>query len=292
VIVDVVIVTFRSADVLTACLNSVASQVHPSAQIVVVDNTPEPTAAAEIAAIVANYPAATLIVSGSNLGFGAGANRGVAATTADVVLLLNPDAVLHAGALGAMGRRIHGDPTLAAVTGAIVTSTGDRYPSARRFPDFVTAGGHALLGLFRPDNRWSRRYLHPELPEWISGTAMCVSRAAFEAVGGFDESYFMYVEDVDICWRWRARGFRVAVVEEAGISHAVGSASETAPYAMVVAHHRSLWRFAVTTTSGWRVCLLPLVAGGLGVRTVLAMGFRAVHRRAPAALHGVRAPSD
>jgi N-acetylglucosaminyl-diphospho-decaprenol L-rhamnosyltransferase len=289
--VDVVVVSYRAADVLDACLASVDRQREPSARIVVVDNTTEPAAAAEVASIVARYPGARLVATGVNLGFGAGANRGMAETTAPAVLFLNPDAVLHPGALSALANALAADPTLAAVTGAVLTPTGDRYPSARRFPDLFTAAGHAVFGLVRPDNRWSSKYLHPEVPDWLSGTAMCVSRAAFETVGGFNEAYFMYVEDVDICWRWRERGFRVGVVEDAVITHSVGSASETAPYAMVLAHHRSLWRFAVSTTTGWKVCRLPLVAVGLAVRTVIAMGFRAIRRQAPAALHGVRALS-
>ena len=96
---------------------------------------------------------------------------------------------------------------------------------------------------------------------------MLLRRSAFEAVGGFDERYFMYVEDVDLCWRlWRA-GWRVAYEPAGRVVHTIGLSSEQTPYRMIAEHHRSLLRFSATTLTGPRRALLPLVAAGLAVRT-------------------------
>ena len=112
---------------------------------------------------------------------------------------------------------------------------------------------------------------------------MLLRRSAFEAVGGFDERYFMYVEDVDLCWRTWQAGWRVAYEPAGRVVHAIGVSSELAPYRMIMAHHRSLWRFAVRSAGPRRRPLLPVVAVGLAVRTVLAWAQRASRRRPHAA---------
>jgi N-acetylglucosaminyl-diphospho-decaprenol L-rhamnosyltransferase len=112
---------------------------------------------------------------------------------------------------------------------------------------------------------------------------MLARRAAFDEVGGFDESYFMYVEDVDLCWRLHQAGWRVGYEPRAGVVHTIGASSELAPYRMIAAHHRSLYRFAGKTSTGRQRALLPLVAVGLGARTVLAWGQRAYRGRPHAA---------
>ena len=90
----------------------------------------------------------------------------------------------------------------------IFTEAGDVYPSVRNFPSLTDAAGHALLALFSPENPFTRRY-NPGVPEddavigagWVSGSCFLARRSALEELGGFDESYFMYNEDMDLCWR-------------------------------------------------------------------------------------------
>jgi N-acetylglucosaminyl-diphospho-decaprenol L-rhamnosyltransferase len=278
---DVVVVTYRSVAHLGGCLASIARQGDAVASVFVVDNA-SGDGSAELAA---SRPGATVVSLDRNIGFAAAANRGVAMGTAPTVLFLNPDAELDAGALRALQVGLAADSALAAVTGSIRRADGSPYPSARRFPSLLTAAAHGLLGLLVPGNRWSRRYLVTDDPDWIAGTAMLVSRAAFEAVGGFDERYFMYVEDVDLCRRWRDRGFRVGVVAGAGVVHLIGGSTRSRPTRMVVEHHRSLWRYACSTRRGPGVTALPLIAVGLVLRTLLVIAVSAVTGRAPAAHH-------
>ena len=217
-----------------------------------------------------------------NLGFGSGVNRGLAVlggmtSPTEWVLVSNPDLHVHPGALDALRGVLEARPAWAMVGPRIFTDEGEVYPSVRRFPSFLDAAGHALLALFVPENRFTRRY-NPGAPEgedvveagWISGSCFMARRDALEQLGGFDESYFMYAEDMDLCWRAHRAGWGVGFAGAASVTHVQGVSTARHPYQMLVAHHRSALRFTMRTTSGWRRAALPLAAAVLGVRLVLA----------------------
>jgi N-acetylglucosaminyl-diphospho-decaprenol L-rhamnosyltransferase len=274
--VAAVIVNYNAREHLLACVRSLRAE--GVSEIVVADNDSHDGSGTALASA---DPEVVFMPTGANLGFGTAANRGVAATTAPFVLVMNPDAVLEPGSVKALLAALD-DEGLALVGPRVNNLDGTLYPSARRFPDLPVAVGHAFLGLVRPGNRFTRRYKmldrEPDVPgdvDWVSGTCMLVRRSAFVAVGGFDESYFMYVEDVDLCWRLWQAGWRVGYEPGARVVHTVGASSDLAPYRMIAAHHRSLLRFVAGTSPGWRRLLLPVVAAGLGVRTVLAWAQRA-----------------
>jgi N-acetylglucosaminyl-diphospho-decaprenol L-rhamnosyltransferase len=275
----VVIVNYESGPAL---LRSAASWLAEGpSRVVVVDNG---SSDGSVAGVQRALPAVEIVRPGRNLGYGAAANRGVAATHSPLIVVSNPDLEAHPGALGSLIAALDADPGCALAGPLIRTASGDRYPSARRFPSMVDAAGHALLGIFAPDNRFTRAYQRSGPDEettgtatvdWVSGACFVVRRDAFEAIGGFDEAYFMYAEDVDLCWRLGRAGWRVAYATAAEVTHAQGVSTDRHPYRMIAEHHRSLLRFAGRSTRGWRRLLLPLVAVGVGVRALLAVIARA-----------------
>jgi N-acetylglucosaminyl-diphospho-decaprenol L-rhamnosyltransferase len=274
--VSAVIVNYKARDYLLRCVASLRAD--GVQEIVVVDNDSDDGSQAALATV----DAAAFVPSGANLGFGSAANIGAAATSGRLLLIMNPDAVVVPGAVPALAAALDADGGLAVVGPRVENPDGTCYPSARRFPALGVAVGHAFLGLVRPDNRFTRRYKMLDVDrnraadvDWVSGTCMLARRSAFEAVGGFDEAYFMYVEDVDLCWRLHRAGWRVGYEPGARVVHKVGASSDLAPYRMIAAHHRSLLRFAARTSTGPRRLLLPMVAVGLAVRTVLAWAQRA-----------------
>ncbi|MGI9080047.1 MAG: glycosyltransferase family 2 protein [Acidimicrobiales bacterium] len=274
--VSAVVVNYNTRAYLLRCVASLRAD--GVQEIVVVDNDSDDGSQAAMAAV----DDATFVPSGANLGFGSAANIGAAATSGRLLLIMNPDAVVVPGAVPALAAALDADDGLAVVGPRVENPDGTCYPSARRFPALGVAVGHAFLGLVRPDNRFTRRYKMLDVDrdraadvDWVSGTCMLARRSAFEAVGGFDEAYFMYVEDVDLCWRLHRAGWRVGYEPRARVVHKVGASSDLAPYRMIAAHHRSLLRFAARTSTGPRRLLLPVVAVGLAVRTVLAWAQRA-----------------
>ncbi len=282
--VSAVIVNFNACEHLVGCVRSLRAD--GVGDVVVVDNN---SSDGSQDALAASDPDARFLPTGANLGFGTAANVGVAGTASAYVLILNPDTIVEPGTTRALAAALDRDPRLAAVGPRVDNLDGTLYPSVRRFPRMGDAAGHAFLGLVWRGNPFTRRYRmldwnHAEAGpvDWASGTCLLVRRTAFEQVGGFDPAYFMYVEDVDLCWRLRQAGWTIGYEPAGRVVHTVGASSQLAPYRMILAHHRSLLRFASRTTTGPVRALLPAVAAGLGVRTVLAWVQHRIDRRPPA----------
>jgi N-acetylglucosaminyl-diphospho-decaprenol L-rhamnosyltransferase len=284
--VAAVVVSYNVRELLLRCLTSLRAD--GIEQIVVVDNA---SADDSVDAVCTAEPDVDLLALEANVGFATGVNRGVARTTTPYVAVVNPDEVVQPGATKALVEALEGDPGLALVGPRIETPEGRLYPSARTFPNLAVAAGHAALYLVWPTNPFSRRYRMLDWDhatardvDWVAGTHFVVRRRAWDAVGGFDEGYFMYMEDVDLCWRLRRAGWRVGYEPSARVVHAIGRSTDQTPYRMILAHHRSLLRYAAKTTRGPRRLLLPLMAAALGLRTVAAWAHRATRRRPHAAL--------
>ena len=163
---------------------------------------------------------------------------------------------------------------------------GGLYPSARVFPRLGDAIGHAFIGLFTTRNRFSRSYLGADADyasahdvDWVSGACFLARRAVLDQIGGFDDGYFMYLEDVDLCWRTGEAGWRVRYEPTARVTHVQGVSTAQRPYRMLAAHHSSLLRFWWRTTPGAGRLLAPAVIAGLGLRLGLMVVRRALFGR-------------
>jgi len=276
--VSAVVVNYNARDHLLECIRSLRAD--GVTEIVVADNDSTDGSAEALKRV---DPDAMIVPTGSNLGYGGGANRGAARASGDLLLVCNSDVVVEPGAVKALVSALEDDEQLALVGPRIEDRSGALYPSPRTFPDLGVALGHAFLGLVAPANRFTRRYRMLDwdhatagLVDWVSGSCFLVRRTAWLALGGFDEAYFMYVEDVDLCWRAAKAGFRVGFEPSARVIHVQGASTDLRPYRMIIEHHRSLFRFSWRSTVGWRRTLLPVVSAGLGMRAVMACGHRAL----------------
>jgi N-acetylglucosaminyl-diphospho-decaprenol L-rhamnosyltransferase len=266
--VSAVIVNHEAGDVLLECVASLRAE--GVKDVTVVDNASSDRSAESLVSVDGKV---RLVQTGTNLGYGAAANRGIDVSVCDLVLISNPDVAVHPGAVAALVEVFDADANLAVAGPEILEPDGSRYPSARRFPSLVDAAGHALLGDLVPGNPFTRRYRMGYLGaaevtevDWVSGACFLARRRALEELGGFDESYFMYAEDTDLCWRARRAGWGVVYVPAAVVTHAQGISTARRPYRMLVAHHRSVYRFATRTEQGWRRLALPPTAVLLALR--------------------------
>ncbi len=244
----VVIVNHNTRADLLVCLDSLAGA--GADRVVVVDSG---SSDGSLQAVEERHPE-VLRLALPNLGFGRGANAGVARLQQDgplsAVVIANADTVFTDGSVRALGRYLAEHPDVGVAGPKVVFPDGRIQLSARSFPDIPTAIGHALLGLVKPDNRWTRRYRLTDWDhtserdvDWLSGCCIAVDTAAFDSVGGFDPAYFMFVEDVDLCWRLSTDGWRVVFAPVTEVVHAIGASVGRRRTRMVWEHARSLDRF-------------------------------------------------
>lgn len=281
--VSAVVVNYNARDYLVPCVRSLRQA--GVAEIVVADNDSRDGSADVLAAA---EPAAKFVPTGGNFGFGGGANRGAALVSGEYILVCNPDITVEPDAVDILVAAMEKDRRLAIVGPLVRNPDGSVYPTPRVFPRLLDAAGHAFLGMLAPRNRFSRRYrmldLDRRVPsadvDWVSGSFFLARREAWDALGGFDEGYFMYAEDTDLCWRAHRAGWRVGFEPAARVTHVQGASTDKTPYRMIVAHHRSLLRFSSRTAAGVERAILPLVAVALALRTVIALAHRAARRPA------------
>lgn len=237
-LIGVAIVSYNTAPLLRRCLESVIADTR--GPVLVVDNR-SPDGSAEL--VRREFPSVRLRAEADNRGYGAAANLAVGELGTRYVLLLNADTELTRGAVEALTAYLDDHPEVAVAGPRLVTVSGTYEPSAHRFPTPLAlllqeSGLRRLLGLARR-NEW-----RPRSVDWILGAALAIRREAFDAVRGFDEGYFLYQEEVDLCYRLRAAGWEVHYAPVATVRH-VGGASTSQRAAETFGHFvRSTTRIA------------------------------------------------
>ena len=273
----VVTVTYNSSETLPDFVRSIANEEGVSGiAIVVVDNSSRDVADIRT---ICESAGATLIESPKNLGYGGGANLAIAQLRheVDLVLISNPDVLFESGAIGALAEVLDSDPRIGAVGPRVMNSDGSVYPSARSLPSLRTGIGHAVFATVWPSNPWSARYhsdgaVHAEAREagWLSGSCIMVRRSAFESIGGFDESFFMYFEDVDLGYRLRDRGWLNVYYPLVSVTHTGAHSTKTQPERMIKAHHLSAAQYLDRRYSGFLLAPLRVILRcGLWLRAAI-----------------------
>jgi GT2 family glycosyltransferase len=274
---QITVINWNTKDLLRGCLRSIeASGVVTEHRLQVVDNA---SSDGSVDMVRAEFPRVSVVANPRNEGYSHAANQALLAGEQVYDLILNGDTDVQPGCVDALVRFLDENPR-AAVAGPLLLNTDRTIQySGRRFPSFAQAFVHAFFGVLFPDNRWSRRYRLSDWDrerttrvDWISGAAMLLRTGACRAVGGFDETFFMYVEDLDLCWRLRQAGHGVFLVPEARAVHYSGQSSRLAPARTIREFQKSLYRFFVKQNRGTpKILLAPLVAAGLAARGVLLL---------------------
>jgi len=224
------------------------------------------------------FPQVKLISNSTNAGFAKAQNQALRAAAGRYILMLNPDSELpEADALAKVSAYLDENPDVAIMGLRVLNPDGSLQFSARRFPTIGAAlFRHTLLGRLFPKNRFVREYVMADWDhsqardvDWVSGCAMVLRHEAIERIGLLDERFYMYVEDVDICYRaWQA-GLKVRYFPFATCIHRIGAASDKDPHRMIYHFHRSMFRFYLKHYArGPGAFLLPLVLAGLVIRAL------------------------
>ncbi|HET9875777.1 MAG TPA: glycosyltransferase family 2 protein [Mycobacterium sp.] len=230
---------------------------------------------------VQRYPNVRLFTTGANLGYGGAVNRAVARLAdeaGEFLIVANPDVQWGPGSIDALLAAAARWPHAAALGPLIREPDGSVYPSARHLPSLIRGGMHAVVGPLWRSNPWTATYRQERLEPserpvgWLSGSCLLVRRAAFDAIGGFDERYFMYMEDVDLGDRLGRAGWLNVYVPSAEVLHHKGHATGRDPAGNLVAHHRSTYTYLADRHTGWwRAPLRWTMRGALAARAGLAV---------------------
>lgn len=276
--VAVIIVTYKSAALTIDCLRSVGRERAGSAlgiRCVVVDNASGDAPAIAEAIVSERWGDwVTLIVAARNGGFAYGNNLGIRRASADAkpdyVHLLNPDTVLHPGAIEGLVAFLEAHPQAGIAGGTFENGDGSEWSIAFRFPSLASEFfGGFNLGLFA---RWFPRAVVPmqmgaeaKPVDWLSGASMMVRRKVLDAIGGMDEGFFLYFEETEFCFRAKAAGHGVWYVPDSRVIHIAGQSTKVTernvePRRLPGYWYASRQRYFSLTHGTWYAAFVDLAA--------------------------------
>ncbi|MGJ3231415.1 MAG: glycosyltransferase family 2 protein [Oceanicaulis sp.] len=270
--VSVVMVSYRTGPVLFDAVEAVIAAPDID-ELVVVNHDNPPADEARLTAIAAAEDKLTVVNTRANLGFAKGCNIGAKVARGDVLFFLNPDATPNPGAAARLAKTLTGLAEPAVVGARIVEADGSEQPGARRGVLTLKAALAGYLG--GPGIRRD----HEPMPEaaitmeTVSGAALMMTRAGFDRLGGFDEGYFLHVEDIDLCRRARDAGGAV-MFEPRAIVHHAGSTSDVS--ALKVERHKAAGLVRYFARHGG--ALGPVKAAALAPAVYAAVYARAFRR--------------
>lgn len=279
--ITVVMVAYMTGEALARSLACVASD--PAIdEFVLVDNGSDPAETALIDNALARHPQMRLVRGQGNVGFARGANLGAAAATGDVLIFLNPDAFLQSGCVAALARAVLEGGPKRLVGGRVLNADRSEQRGARRGEITPLAALLSLSGLAQKApalRRFEVHWEHEAAPAGlcpvptISGAFFAMRRSDYLALGGFDEGYFLHVEDIDLCWRVREAGGEVMFHPKAEVVH-LGHTSRASPIRVELYKGLGLARYFRKRAHGVGEAVMawligPLVIGAAVVRPIL-----------------------
>jgi GT2 family glycosyltransferase len=240
------VVSYEAREHLAACLRSLRAAAVP---VTVVDNASDD---GSVALVRRDYPEMQIVARASNVGYGAAANETIPGLDAAYVLLLNPDTVVAAEAPAALAAYLDAHPRVGVVGPRLLNADGSLQPSC--YPRwgplalFLQESGleHAVVRVPWLGARYVRGWAHDRARAvpWVLGAALGIRRSAFIDVDGFDASFFLYHEEVDLCERMRDAGWEVHFSPDAVVVHVGGASTGRDPSASAARYHETALRYA------------------------------------------------
>jgi len=265
---SLVIVNWNTRELLLRCLQSLREESRRLAlRVIVVDNA---STDGSPAAVASDFPEVILRANSGNRGFAAATNQGLqSAGDADYWGLLNPDTEVRPGALEALVRFLDLHPDIQAAAPQLLNSDLSLQPSGRRFPTLGLVGLEGLLpNAWKTGGWWMRQrfgrrdFSQAQAVDEVSGACFVARRSAFESVGGLDEQFFLYFEEIDWFLRLARSGGRVWYVPQAQVVHHWGAASAQAQARGMLHNYRSARQFWRKHRGAWGETAFRAITAG------------------------------
>ncbi|MBT5867297.1 MAG: glycosyltransferase family 2 protein [Nitrospinaceae bacterium] len=239
-----IIVNYHNSLPLKNCLESVYRTLQKiSFEVILVDNSQNDPGMEDIKA---SYPQVQHIQNNTNTGFSKANNLATQSAQGEILLFLNPDTVLSDQSIERMVAHLEANPDIGALGPKVMNTDGSLQYSCRRFPTLMTGffNRYSLLSRWFPDNVYTVRYMmkdfnHDEIRDvdWLSGCCLMVPRAVFNSAKGFDENYFLFNEDVDLCRSIHQSGFKVTYFPLVRITHHISTSNSKVPAQIIIKRH-------------------------------------------------------
>jgi len=241
---SILIVNYKNSATLPDCLDSIyKTTLGLKFEVIVVDNS---SGDRGIKTVQEKFPQIRLIKNHANKGFAKANNQAMEVSRGKALLFLNPDTRLTENATQAMIAQLKPGSLTGAVGPKVLNPDGSLQYSCRTFPTVWTGlfNRYSLFSRLFPNNQYTRRYLmtdydHKESREvdWVSGCCMMVPKSTFLKVGGFDEKYFLFNEDVDLCHTLKHHGYKTLYFPQAKIYHDITSSNSKVPQQIILKRH-------------------------------------------------------
>jgi GT2 family glycosyltransferase len=246
--ISIVVVSYNTKEALRLCIRSIYEHPFPGAfEVIVVDNASSDGSPEMVGSF---FPEVRLLRLDSNRGYAAACNCGAKSSTGRMLLFLNSDIEVTPGALKLLHDCVQNREAATICGGRLEGHDGSPQPSCRRFPNHfsILFGRGSVLSRFRLLKRFRDRYIiePPEADgevDSIAGACLMIKKGVFEKLAGFDERFFMYVEDMDLCYRLKGAGGVVLFASKAVFKHRWGASSVAAKLRLQLEHHRSIYRY-------------------------------------------------
>ena len=244
---SIVIVNYHHSHMLADCLESVYRTITKTRfEIIIVDNSSKDDG---LELILKRYPETRFINNRENVGFARANNQGVKIASGDFLLFLNPDTIMTEGAIESMLGYIQSDSSVGILGPKVLNSDKTIQYSCRRFPTVWSGlfNRYSLMTRLFPNNRFSRHYLmldydHNSIRsvDWVSGCCMMMPVSTFKKANGFDENYFLFIEDVDLCQIVKNKGLLVIYFPHAKIFHKISSSNSRSTSQAIIKRHQGM----------------------------------------------------
>lgn len=249
--VSAIVVNHNAGSLLTKCIEVALQQAQ---QVIVIDNASSDSSLVELEANFSTEDRLQVVRLDSNVGFAAGCNVGLNASTQPYILFLNPDCILEENSLRRLVQVLESDPHIGMVGGYLINPDGSEQGGGRRAIPTPWRAFVRAFGLYHLEKYWPQLFfdfhLHkqplPQAPievEAISGALMLARREAINDVGSWDEGYFLHCEDLDWCMRFKQKNWKIVFVPDAPVIHFQGACSRARPFFVAWHKHKGMLRF-------------------------------------------------
>lgn len=240
--ISILIVTHNNAATINDCIGALLKQSYQSFEILVWDNASIDSTTESIR----QYPDIKLTISPKNFGFGKGMNKLAEKALGKFLFVLNPDCLCPPHTLESLVEFSQSHP--GAISPALIFPDGAIQPSARLFPDYwnLFFSRRSPLGLIGRFDSQRAGFMIPDKPSAVPvvpATALFIQKALFDGIGRFDERFFLYCEDVDLCRKLHDRGILIWYLPDLRITHLLRVSSRKNPIKSLYYHHRSLFKY-------------------------------------------------